>query len=208
MTSPFMDEPRTSRVGPPGAIATAAETLIRRARAEDVPALAWVRSASWRAAYRGIIPERALARTAELDLARMRRAVSDRRWGQLVWVAHDPDGTVFGYTWSGPQLDRSCAPFLGEIYELYLHPAWQRRGIGQRLLVHTVWDLVGRGLNPPMLWVLAENTARDFYAACGAVAFGQRRIDVGGRVTAKLGYGWPDALPLPDVPALRRRSGA
>jgi GNAT superfamily N-acetyltransferase len=192
-----MDDRRTN------AIATAAETRLRRARIDDVAALAWVRSASWRAAYRGIIPERTLARTAELDLSRMRRAVSDRRFGQSVWVAHDPDGTIFGYTWSGPQVDRTCAPFLGEIYELYLHPAWQRRGIGRRLLVHTVWDLVGRGLNPAMLWVLAENTARDFYAACGAVALGQRRVDVGGRVTSKLGYGWPDALPLPDLPALR-----
>lgn len=201
-----MDDRRTHGGRPGVAIATASETLIRRARPEDVPALAWVRSASWRDAYRGIIPDRSLARTAELDLARMRRAVGDRRWGQVVWCVHDPDGTVFGYTWSGPQVDRTLAPFLGEIYELYLHPAWQRRGIGQRLLAHTIWDLVARGLNPPMLWVLAENTARDFYASCNATLLGQRRVDVGGRITAKLAYGWRDALPLPDLPALRRHA--
>ena len=185
-------------------IATAAETSIRCARLDDVPALAWVRSASWRHAYRGIIPDRVLARTAEADTPRMRRAVADRRFGQSVWVAHDPDGTVFGYAWSGAQLDRRLAPFLGEIYELYLHPAWQRRGIGRRLLVHAIWDLVGRGQNPVMLWVLAENTARDFYESCGAVLLGQRPIELGGRRTTKLAYGWHEALPLPDLPALRR----
>jgi GNAT superfamily N-acetyltransferase len=177
----------------------------RSARAADVPALARVRTESWHAAYRGIIPPRELAKCTPSDNAgRMQRAVANRRDGRGVLVAENDRGVVIGYVWYGPQLDRALR-FSGEIYELYIHPRWQRCGAGMLLLSAAIWRLVDRELNPVMLWVLAENEARFFYEACGGVEVGRRGIVIGGRRLTKLAFGWRDALPLP-VYAPRRRS--
>ncbi len=171
---------------------------IRAARPGDAPRLAFVRAASWRAAYREIIPARTLERIVVGDGERMRRAIGERAPGEHVWIAQDDDNLPFGYAWCGPQRDRrfSC---LGEIYELYLHPTWQRRGAGRRLLVHALWQIVERGLAPVMVWVLAENDARFVYEGCGAVAIADERIQLGSRPTTKIAYAWRDTLPLPGL---------
>ncbi len=155
---------------------------------------------SWRTAYAEIITPQALDRMARNDGERMRRAVTQQRPGHAVWVAEDAQGTVFGYAWAGPQTERGLGRgpgFLGEIYELYLHPRWQRRGFGRALLVRAIWDLIDAGLNPVMLWVLGENTARHFYEGAGGVAFASRHIEVGGRAMTKVAFGWHEQLPLP-----------
>lgn len=178
--------------------AAAPAFTIRAARPDDAARLAFVRTASWRAAYREIIPAPTLERIAAGDARRMRRAVTERASGQHVWVVQDDDGLPFGYAWGGPQVDRRFA-CLGEIYELYLHPAWQGRGAGRTLLVHAIWELVGRGLAPVMVWVLAENSARFVYESTGAVAIADERVQLGPRRTTKTAYAWCDALPLPGL---------
>jgi GNAT superfamily N-acetyltransferase len=177
---------------------------LRSARATDVPTLARVRTDSWRAAYRGIIPPRELARCTLSDNAgRMQRAVANRRDGRGVLVAENERGGVVGYVWYGPQVDRALR-FSGEIYELYIHPRWQRCGAGTQLLSAAIWRLVDRELNPVMLWVLAENDARFFYEATGGVEVARRGIVIGSRRLTKLAFGWRDALPLPAYSPRRR----
>jgi GNAT superfamily N-acetyltransferase len=176
---------------------TAVTARVRRATAADAPRLAWIRTASWKHAYADIIEARALDRMTRNDGERMRGAIVQ----SPVWLVEDADGTAFGYAWTGPQTDRTVrhkgGPFLGEVYELYLHPQWQRRGAGSKLLSHAIWELVGAGPHPPMLWVLGLNDARHFYESLGGVAFGSRRIAVGGRMLTKVAYGWHEQLPLP-----------
>lgn len=176
-------------------------TRIRRAHEGDAQRLAWIRTASWRAAYADLIGLRTLERMNSNDGERMRGAVTQQHEGRRVWIAEDEQGTALGYAWSGPQTNRRVVAgnraFLGEIYELYLHPQWQRRGIGTRLLVHAIWRLVDAGLHPPMLWVLGGNGARRFYEALGAVEITQRSIVIGGRALDEVAYGWHEQLPLP-----------
>lgn len=85
----------------------------------------------------------------------------------------------------------------GEIYELYLHPRAQRQGAGRQLLVMAIWSLVEQGLHPVLVWVLAANPARHFYAACGGVQVGRGPVTVGGRALTRLAFSWQGALPLP-----------
>jgi GNAT superfamily N-acetyltransferase len=185
-----------------GATSTSSTTTrIRRAHIGDAQRLAWIRTASWRDAYADLIGLRTLEEMNRHDGDRMLRAVQQQREGRRVWIAEDEHGTAMGYAWSGPQTDRrvvaggrSC---LGEVYELYLHPQWQRRGIGSQLLVHAIWRLVDAGLNPPMLWVLGGNGARRFYEGTGAVEFASRPIVIGGRALDEVAYGWHEQLPLP-----------
>lgn len=182
---------------------TRLRVTIRAARRDDGPALAWIRTASWRAAYRDIIPARALERIARHDASRMARAVAHPRPGHALWLACDHGDTALGYVWLAPQTDRRL-PFLGEVIELYLHPQWQHRGIGRQLLVHAIWSAIAMGLQPVMLWVLADNrAARAFYEGLGGIAVDQRAIELGGRVLQTVAYGWHTLLPLPSLADVR-----
>jgi GNAT superfamily N-acetyltransferase len=175
------------------------EWTIREAAADDGARLAWIRTASWRDAYRDIIPPLALERIAGRDAQRMAHAVRHRGRGHTIWLAEDRQHTAFGYAWAGPQTDRAL-PFLGEVFELYLHPAWQRARAGTALLTHTIWALLAARLHPVALWVLADNhPARRFYETMGAVEVARRAVDVGGRPLEKIAYGWHEQLPLPNL---------
>ena len=173
-----------------------APVRLRPARRGDVDALASVRIASWQHAYRTILPAAELrGMTMAASIAKFERALYRPRFDEHLLVATHDDRPI-GYAMGGIQPDRRLA-FRGEIYELYLHPNHQHRGIGRALLARSIWTLVARGLNPVMLWVLARNSARHFYAACGGTLVANSRITVAGRRLPRLAYGWRDALPLP-----------
>lgn len=133
--------------------------------------------------------------TLAANVAKFDRAVHRPRFGEHLLVATQADRPV-GYAMGGFQADGRLA-FRGEIHELYIHPDHQRRGIGRALLARSIWTLVAHGLNPVMLWVLAQNTARHFYASCGGTLVARSPITVAGRRLPRLAYGWRDALPLP-----------
>jgi GNAT superfamily N-acetyltransferase len=169
---------------------------VRDARRADVPLLAEVRNASWRAAYEGIVPGTHLD---AMTLARSRRVIEAsaerRRQGHAVLVVEDSEGP-FGYALAGPQA-RPELGHSGEIYEIYLRPDKQRGGAGSKLLATALWRLCELGLTPVMLWVLARNPARRFYAACGGEPFRRERIEMAGRTLYRVAYSWEAFLPLP-----------
>jgi GNAT superfamily N-acetyltransferase len=173
-----------------------ARVALRRAHARDIGPLARVRIASWQHAYAAILPPAELDRmTVNANRMRFGRAIFRPRWGEHVLVAARDDCPI-GYVMGGLQPDKRLA-FRGEIYELYVHPDEQSRGVGRALLARSIWTLIGRGLNPVMLWVLAENPARHFYESCGGTLVAGSPISVAGVRLPRLAYGWRDALPLP-----------
>jgi GNAT superfamily N-acetyltransferase len=170
---------------------------IRDACRADVPQLAAVRNASWRAAYRGIVPDAELDRMSlSRSSALLQKAISDRRRGKILLLAESKPGHPCGYVYAGPQPDHKLR-HAGEIYELYLVPQEQRHGIGTRLLAAALWRLSALGSSPVMLWVLAANRAQRFYASCGGRPILRASIEVGGRRLERIAYSWRDFLPLP-----------
>lgn len=167
---------------------------IRLATEADLPALAKVRIAAWHHAYRHIIPAAELQRvTVSSSHAVLERGVRHRPRQVLVATHH---GHPVGYAIVGPQLDRRLR-CLGEIYELYLHPDHQGRGLGRELLTAALWHLVESKLNPAMVWVLTQNPARHFYAACGAQLVARDSVTFGRFSSHRLAFAWTHALPLP-----------
>jgi ribosomal protein S18 acetylase RimI-like enzyme len=119
---------------------------IRRATLEDAPDLAVVEAAAWQAAYAGILPSRYL-RTLQPDSLTRRCRDADM----------DPG-------------------FAGEIYELYVHPRLQGRGLGGDLMAHTWAQLSRQPYRWGVLWVLEDNRrARFFYERTGMVIDRKRR---------------------------------
>lgn len=140
---------------------------VRRATAEDAPALARVHVESWRAAYRGLIPDSFL-----LEFIPRRREESFRQSldegseeTHLVEVGHE----VVGFFTVGGARDLDLeAKCTGEIWGIYVSPGYWRRGIGRKLAGEALRSLKSRGYENAVLWVLEGNErARKFYEAIG-----------------------------------------
>lgn len=167
---------------------TTRTTSIRRAREADLGGLARVFDASWREAYRGIIPGVALERMISARTPVWWRAALNR--GRPIAVVETGDSLI-GYASYGRARSRTLGSD-GEIDELYLLPEYQGVGLGRRLFRAVQNDLADHGLRRLGVWTLEDNIrAASFYESLG----GQRGPMVPDRVAGvpltKVGYIFP-----------------
>ena len=163
---------------------TTITTDIRAAVPLDAPALAAVHEASWREAYAGLLPPRALMNFINRrNTAWWVRTV--RHAGVLVL---EVGGRVVGYATFGRNRTQAL-PQGGEVYELYLAPEYQGLGFGRRLLDAALKRLAAVGAPGAVVWSIEDNErAMAFYRACGGrdIAEGTERFD--GRVLNKVAF--------------------
>lgn len=162
---------------------------IRRAGVGDVPAVACLHLASYRAGYRGLLPAGFLA---ALDLGDRERRwlssirdparvtlIAENRTGPATAVPGDVPpvpGALIGLAEVGPCRDAGVTPGTGELYALHVARAHWRHGIGRSLHDRALGILVARGSQRATLWVLAGNArARAFYEALGWSPDGHER---------------------------------
>ena len=162
---------------------------VRLATPSDAEAIGVVHVDSWRAAYRGIVPDQILA-----GLSVERRAASWREtieWArdERVWVI-ERDDHVYGFAATGPARDDDAVAGSGEVMAIYLDPAAWSTGLGRRLFAAAVEDLGQRGFGPLVLWVLTGNArGRHFYEAAGWRPDGtSRTLDFGGTPVEEIRY--------------------
>jgi GNAT superfamily N-acetyltransferase len=155
---------------------------IRDAAPADAQALATVQVASWRAAYRGLMPDEVLAGLSVPDHERLwfdRLAALPPRTSVVVAVAAR---RIVGFASAGPPLDpgdRADAA-LGDLYALYLDPDHWGRGIGAPLHAAALDRLVTHGFTHAGLWVLDGNQrALRFYHRHGWTDTGRTQVDRG-----------------------------
>jgi GNAT superfamily N-acetyltransferase len=155
---------------------------VREATVDDADAIATAHIDSWRAGYRGIVPDENLDSE---EFATNRR----ERWRAWTWQSiagsrlfvvtfHD---RVVGFAHAGPErVDPVCDQSgtgattelsdagRGEVYAFYLHPsAWGGGGAGA-LMSRCEEFLRDDGFTSAVLWVLRDNPrARAFYEKAG-----------------------------------------
>ncbi len=166
--------------------------MIRLATQRDAPAIARVHVETWRDTYAGIIPDHALLALDERrETARQRHALGLKLNGSVTLVAEMPRHGVIGYAEAGEARVLGL-PYDAEIYTLYVQPGFQGEGHGRGLLGAAFARLLHAGRRSAIVWVLAENPARFFYAAMGARRIGVRTERLFGSDLAQEAYGWPD----------------
>jgi ribosomal protein S18 acetylase RimI-like enzyme len=156
---------------------------IRTAGEDDQRAIMTVRTASWRAAYAGIVEPAALDELDREDLAdRIRRYREALAAGMHVTVAESTPHGIVGFCAFGPaRVDRAMPSGpsetgAGEVYAVYVHPDHWRNGAGAALLTDAVDTLRSAGRSSVVLWTFEENgPARRFYERQGFHADGNRR---------------------------------
>lgn len=141
---------------------------VRDATPDDAEAIARVHVETWKAAYRGLIPDEILD-----GLSVARRAEAWREWltgggraGQGTWVAVRSD-EVIGFANAGPSRDDDVDAGTGEVYAIYVRPAhWDTR-VGATLMEQSL-DHLRPHFTAATLWVLETNRrGRRFYEKGG-----------------------------------------
>ncbi|HRW37818.1 MAG TPA: GNAT family N-acetyltransferase [Aquihabitans sp.] len=159
---------------------------IRRALAEDGPAIAAVKWRAFGASYRGgvlsddFLDRRDVVPPASFWIGRAMVPPSPQH-RLLVWGR---PGTVRGYCDAGPVHPDDADPDhpgAGEVYELYVDPTAQGRGGGGRLLDAALRWFADLGLARVELSTLASNpSAQAFYEARGWSRTGRvQHVDLG-----------------------------
>jgi GNAT superfamily N-acetyltransferase len=145
-----------------------ATSLIRTARPEDARPVAEVHVASWRHAYRGLLPEDSLERQSVADREAMWLGVfadPDTKSGAFV---AEVDGRIVGFASFGPSRDKDVPERTGEVPAIYVDPAVLGTGVGRELFDAATVALRDAGFARATLWVLETNAlARRFYEKAG-----------------------------------------
>ncbi len=161
----------------------------RRAIPCDATGIAEAHAESWKQAYSGIVPYKALSRMIN------RRGVSwwanAIRRSTVILVA-ELNNEIAGYATLGPNRV-STFPYEGEIYEIYLKPEYQGVGLGTQLFIDARQELMRRSYKGTVVWVLKDNLpALSFYENAGgkAAARGSEHFD--NKRLEKIAYIWTD----------------
>lgn len=146
---------------------------MRHARPGEGKLIAQVRVDSWRAVYRGLMPDELLD-SMVVDGSDWDRAILGST-PQTSLLVVDDDDAIVGFSVVGP--DRDGVEGTGEIVAIYLHPDVWDQGYGWALMEHSVAALREHGFDRAVLWVLAGNErARRFYETAAWLADGGERM--------------------------------
>jgi len=176
---------------------------IREAELRDAAAMARVSVDSYRAAHGDHIPEQSLMQftyeESERNWARTLHELSEAtERTEYIYVAEHDEGLLVGVAMGGPEGSKHPL-YTGEIYALYLLPAYQRQGIGRQLTISVVERLVEQEMDSLLIRVLKTNApARRFYEALGGqlVPEVEEQIEDGGTVLEQVAYGWREVSEL------------
>jgi ribosomal protein S18 acetylase RimI-like enzyme len=162
--------------------------MVRKATLSDAKAIARVNVATWRSAYRDLLPGDFLGALTESNYA--------ERWTRLigegsgrVFVAEDAKGIV-GFA-SGGRERAGEHGFAGELYAIYVLESAERRGHGRELVRAMAGALREMNLPDMIVWVLRDNApARRFYERLGGKYVRSQPITIGTTTLEEVSYGW------------------
>ncbi len=162
---------------------------IRLARPEDAAEVARVYIESWHDTYPGVLPSSLLrAMTPKGQTARWRAAIRAQS-REAVLVAESSRYGIIGMASMGPARDDGLG-FDGEIFTLYVDPAFYGRGAGRALLKGAFSALRKSGMSSCVIWAHARNHARFFYEAMGGRLIAQRTAKLMGETVPETAFGW------------------
>ncbi|MEX2506747.1 MAG: GNAT family N-acetyltransferase [Pseudohongiellaceae bacterium] len=162
---------------------------IRTARESDARSVARVHVETWRAAYRGVVPD-AYLNSLSIDKRELAWGKSIRAGIPELWVA-EIQSEVAGWVAFGPSRDSDASASVGELEAIYITPDHWATGVGRALWFVARRRLIERGFSSATLWVLVKNArAIKFYGAAGFQPnpASEKEINLGGATLKEVRY--------------------
>jgi GNAT superfamily N-acetyltransferase len=170
--------------------------VLRQAAVSDAPAIARVRIESWRATYRGLIPDAYLdGMQVDASTALWERVLAANAAAASVFVLTNDD-VVCGFA-AGNRLTEPRYAMDAELSAVYLQRDYQRAGLGHRLVGAVVDAQRAQGATGLIVWTIAGNKpARAFYEQLGGALLVEQPFQWDGMDLVEAGYGWSDLPAL------------
>jgi len=163
---------------------------IRMARPEDAADLARIYIESWQDTYAGVISHSLLSgMSVKAHTARWQASIKNMDRHGAILVAEEPRVGPIGLCSLGKARDKGVG-FEGEVYTLYVDPAFMGRGAGRALLSGAFEVLKEHKLKSCLIWAHAKNNACFFYEAMGGRRVAMRTTRLMGELTPEIGFGW------------------
>ncbi len=163
------------------------QVKIKLAKASDAESISNIYAASWKVAYRGMLPQKYLdeLRSDFWTLAFHNWLDNNTLKAALFYENSVPVGCIA----FGKSRDDRVANW-GEIVALYIHPECFRKGYGQKLLRTALLAMNEEGFTNCFLWVLRENiNARRFYEKNGfRCNYDEYKCEIAGELLTDLRY--------------------
>ena len=174
---------------------------ITDARPADADAVASLHAGSWRATYRGILPDHYLESEVDGDrLAYWRNALAHNSYA-IVRLMYDGDAQV-GFTGLRTGVD---AGYDFTLEHIHVAAACKGAGFGRMLMADAARQLQMQGGGSLCLWVFDDNAAAiRFYRALGGVVDGHGIDTFAGGRAPDTRFGWRDLDRL--IAACERRN--
>ena len=164
---------------------------IRTASRDDATAIAKIKVAAWRVAYRKIVPDIILD-GLDIDDVRENWFGLSKSGLDRGGVVAARDGRIVGYVLFGTARN-GLAGFDGQIFEIYVLPDQFGSGLGSRLHDAAMSRLEADGHANILLWVFEANArARRFYEKHGwtPIENAMHVTEIGGARLHEVAYGF------------------
>ncbi|MCA1032681.1 GNAT family N-acetyltransferase [Bacillus timonensis] len=164
--------------------------IIRQATINDVTGIAKVHVDSWKTTYAGIVCSEYLDKLSYSKRETLWTAVMNQGFEKSsLLVVEDSSGQIIGFANGGKERSNQYE-YDAEIYAIYLLKEYQGQKIGSKLVHALTEDLVEKGYNSLLVWVLAENPSRTFYESFQPEEVDSMQVEIGGQFFEEIAYGW------------------
>jgi ribosomal protein S18 acetylase RimI-like enzyme len=180
------------------------EIFIRPAGPADAEEIARVQRISWRSTYARQLSAESLARVETAwDWVHWRHALERTDDRAITLVLEAREAGIIGFGVAGRRRyvrDPVLCSYDGEVYLLYLLPAFHGYGLGARLMATLARVLAARGMKSALVWALASNRpAIGFYEHLGGEVLVRARKPFFGEAVDEVALGWRDIQTLISV---------
>ncbi|MEH7381008.1 GNAT family N-acetyltransferase [Bacillus sp. JJ1533] len=160
---------------------------IRKAILSDAKGIAKVHVDSWRTTYSRIVPDEYLEQLSYESREKMwKKGIPNGH----IFVAENDNGEVVGFACGGKERSGEYENYQGELYAIYLLQEYQGQGLGKRLVIPVVKQLLDKNINTMLVLVLEDNKSCLFYEALGARKLDAVEVEIGGKKLKEAVYGW------------------
>ncbi len=161
---------------------------VREATLSDIPGIVRVNIATWRDAYKGLIPDGILDGLSQEEREKAFAELLSED-GVFSYIAEDASGGVTGFMVAGPARFREYN-HEGEVYSLYVEKEFQRRGVGALLLGAAFNKFKEKSVRSVCLMVLEGSRYGRFYEKNAGKLLCSRSIEIQGVSLQVVAYGW------------------